>query len=204
MARSRSPDYERHRAQIMDAAARLFAKKGYLGTSMNDVANACQVSKPLLYHYFENKHQLLLEIIETNLNMHDQIVHSVQALGLDALDRLREYIRQVGESHGESLAAPWVVVRGLLFLEGDGRGRAMAKREKVLSFIATAVTEIYPACGRDLSEAIARLLFCLPILGDDECGPLPTDLCDGIAVMLLTGIETARNRHPAERAHVAA
>ena len=51
--------YELQRETILARAAELFAQRGYTATSMNEVAEACGVSKPSLYHYVRDKHQLL-------------------------------------------------------------------------------------------------------------------------------------------------
>ena len=53
---------EQQREQILREAARLFAHQGYPGTSMNEVATACGLTKPALYHYVRDKEALLLQI----------------------------------------------------------------------------------------------------------------------------------------------
>ena len=42
-------------AQIVEAGCRLFGERGYLGTSVADVAEAAGISKPLIYNYFGSK-----------------------------------------------------------------------------------------------------------------------------------------------------
>ena len=52
------------RARIEDAAARLFAERGYAATSVEDIVREAGVSKPILYRHFESKrdlHAMLLE-----------------------------------------------------------------------------------------------------------------------------------------------
>ena len=44
--------------QILTEAARIFARKGYEGASMRDIAEACDISKSLLYHHFKNKEEM--------------------------------------------------------------------------------------------------------------------------------------------------
>ncbi|MGB3500616.1 MAG: TetR/AcrR family transcriptional regulator [Mesorhizobium sp.] len=44
--------------QIKSAAEQIFASKGFAGTSMQDIADACDISKALLYHHFESKDQI--------------------------------------------------------------------------------------------------------------------------------------------------
>ena len=51
---TRLPAAER-REQLLDAAMTAFAANGYHGTSMNDVAKAAGITKPVLYQHFESK-----------------------------------------------------------------------------------------------------------------------------------------------------
>ena len=50
MARTQAPDYEERRIAIVDKAAELFARRGFTGASLSDLAAACQTSKSLIYH----------------------------------------------------------------------------------------------------------------------------------------------------------
>jgi AcrR family transcriptional regulator len=52
------PDGSDRVAQILSEAERVFARKGYAGASMRDIAVACGISKALLYHHFANKEEL--------------------------------------------------------------------------------------------------------------------------------------------------
>src|SRR3954447_16368697 len=52
------PKAER-KAQMLDVAEVVFAERGYLATSMEEIAERCGVSKPMLYEYFGSKEGLL-------------------------------------------------------------------------------------------------------------------------------------------------
>ncbi len=52
----------RNRDKIFNAAARLFWRKGYKRTSLNDIARAARVNKGTIYYHFENKMAILFEI----------------------------------------------------------------------------------------------------------------------------------------------
>lgn len=54
---------EKKRAFILDAALKLFAKKGYYQTSMKDIANEAGISYGLIYNYFDSKETLISETI---------------------------------------------------------------------------------------------------------------------------------------------
>lgn len=59
----RLPAGER-REQIIDVAVQVFARHGYHGTSMNDVADAAGVTKPVLYQHFDSKQDLYLALLD--------------------------------------------------------------------------------------------------------------------------------------------
>lgn len=44
--------------QILAEAAEVFARRGYEGASMRDIAEACNISKSLLYHHFKSKEDI--------------------------------------------------------------------------------------------------------------------------------------------------
>lgn len=48
--------------RILDAARGLFADEGYHATTMNALAEACQLTKASLYHYFESKQAMLVRL----------------------------------------------------------------------------------------------------------------------------------------------
>jgi AcrR family transcriptional regulator len=52
------------RRQLLDSALDVFATRGFHGTSMNDVADAAGVTKPVLYQHFASKRKLFIELLE--------------------------------------------------------------------------------------------------------------------------------------------
>ena len=59
----RLPAAER-REQLLAVALDVFGRKGFHETSMNDVAEAAGITKPVLYQHFESKRELYLALIE--------------------------------------------------------------------------------------------------------------------------------------------
>jgi AcrR family transcriptional regulator len=54
----------RRREQLLEVALHVFASRGFHQTSMNDVADAAGVTKPVLYQHFSSKRALYLELLE--------------------------------------------------------------------------------------------------------------------------------------------
>jgi len=55
---------EQRREQLLEVAAALFSERGYRSTTMDDVAEAAGVTKPLLYQHFSSKKALYLELVD--------------------------------------------------------------------------------------------------------------------------------------------
>lgn len=64
--RQRLPPEERREA-ILDAALSVFSDLGYTQATLNDVADRLSVTKGCLYHYFESKEKLLVELIRDRM-----------------------------------------------------------------------------------------------------------------------------------------
>jgi AcrR family transcriptional regulator len=52
------------REQLLDVALAVFAQQGYHSTSMNDVAEAAGVTKPVLYQHFASKRELYIALLD--------------------------------------------------------------------------------------------------------------------------------------------
>ncbi len=67
MARPRASDHDEKRRAILERSAELFAAHGYDRASLNMLAQACGMSKALLYHYYSDKSHLLFDVIHSHL-----------------------------------------------------------------------------------------------------------------------------------------
>ena len=95
MPRGRAPGYDGQREQILARAARLFASQGYTATTMNEVAEACGISKPSLYHYVQDKQQLLVEIAASHIGRLERVVGEVTAEALEP----EAFLAQLRQEH---------------------------------------------------------------------------------------------------------
>jgi len=56
--------YELVETELLARAADLFAERGYNGTSLQDIADTMGMTRPAIYHYFENKDALLVALVD--------------------------------------------------------------------------------------------------------------------------------------------
>ena len=160
MPRGRAPGYDEQREQILGRAARLFARRGYTATTMNEVAEACGVSKPSLYHYVRDKHQLLVEIAETHVTRLGAIVDRVVAGTTRPEERVRCLIAAFLAIYAEAQAEHRVLTEDVRFLAPADRRRILDGERKVVAAFADAIAQARPELGREaLDKPLAMLLF---------------------------------------------
>lgn len=70
----------RRRRQLLDVARRVFAERGFHDASMNDIAIAAGVTKPVLYQHFTSKRELFAELLsDVGHDLQDTITKAVAA-----------------------------------------------------------------------------------------------------------------------------
>lgn len=85
----RSIAQEEKRRLILDAAVRVFARKGYHGSRVGDIAEEAGIAHGLLYHYFPSKEQVLATVFRENWGRLLEAFHQVEASGEPAPEQLR-------------------------------------------------------------------------------------------------------------------
>src|SRR6478609_9658154 len=160
MGRGRSATYEDQRDMIVERAAALFARRGYPGTSMNQVAEACGLSKATLYHYYADKYALLVSIADSHVSRLQGIVGEALAEHAAPEEQMRMLIRRLVEEYAGAQNAHRVLTEDVKFLDEADRKRILDKEREVVNGFALVVTQLRP----DLKEAamskpLTMLLF---------------------------------------------
>jgi len=160
MARPRAATYDDQREQILAQAAALFARQGYTATTMNQVAAACGVTKPTLYHYMRDKQALLLHIAEGHVARLEALVHAVLAERLPPEPRLRALVARFMHSYAGAQHQHRVLTEDVRFLPAAEREHVLAAQRRVVAAFADTVAEWRPELARAaLAKPLAMLLF---------------------------------------------
>lgn len=86
------PDVSHERIpEILDAAAQIFSQHGIDGASMEQIADACRVSKATIYHYFKSKDALIFALVRRLFDVDQSELEHLVTLDTPALERLRAY-----------------------------------------------------------------------------------------------------------------
>lgn len=80
------------RAQLVDVARQLFAKKGVEDTTMNDIAVASKKGRRTLYTYFKSKEQIYQAVVESELEMLSNHMEITAAKNLSPDAKIMELI----------------------------------------------------------------------------------------------------------------
>ncbi len=91
MAAAPDPREIRKRALVI-AAGRAFGQKGFHNTTLDDIADVLAVSKPALYRYIKNKHEILYECHRIAIGMSEESLDEAEAAACNALDVVRLYV----------------------------------------------------------------------------------------------------------------
>jgi TetR/AcrR family transcriptional regulator, cholesterol catabolism regulator len=148
------------RHELTRQAARLFAEKGYHGTSMGDLAQAMGVQKGSLYSLTESKQELLYETMrEGAAAFHaglDEIPEETPAAEKIRL-ALRAHLRVVSEQ----LDVATVFIREWRYLEGERRAQIVAERRRYEERLRALFRDgrEHGELRTDLDENAAALLF---------------------------------------------
>lgn len=139
------------REQLLEVALEVFAKRGYHATSMNDVADAAGVTKPVLYQHFVSKRELFLALLD---DVGDQLITAISKATSEAPDGraqteagIRAYFRWVHDDRDQFM---------LLF--GGGARRDEEFAEAVRKVEEASADAIAPLIAADIDPDHQRTI----------------------------------------------
>lgn len=131
----------RNRSQdVLEAAVRVFHKKGYASSSIQDIADEVGVLKGSLYHYIDSKEDLLFRLLE---GIHDDgesiLVEVESTAGLGPLERVELYVRRHIEFNIRHLTRVAVYHNDYERLSPTRRERVIARRRQHERFLTRLI-----------------------------------------------------------------
>ena len=107
----RSTAAEEKRRVILDAAVRVFARKGFHTSRVGDIAEEAGVAHGLLYHYFSSKDEVLETIFREHWSALLDRIHAVESSGEPPAEQLRGIVRAMFHGWRHDPDAVRVVIR---------------------------------------------------------------------------------------------
>jgi TetR/AcrR family transcriptional regulator, cholesterol catabolism regulator len=147
------------RNELTRQAARLFAERGFHGTSMGDIAEALGVQKGSLYSLTGSKQQLLYETMRAGAEAFHAELDAMPD-DLPAVERVRLALRGHLRVVAEQIDVATVFTREWRYLEGDEREGILAERRRYEERFRTLFREGVEAgeLRPDLDAGAAALL----------------------------------------------
>ena len=147
------------KSQLTREAARLFAEKGYHGTSIGDLAKAMGVQKGSLYAHISSKEDLLYEAMREGADAFHAALDGIPD-DLPATEKIRLALRGHLRVVAEQLDVATVFMREWRYLEGDRRDEILAERRRYEDRVRALFREGRELGGlrTDLDDATAALL----------------------------------------------
>src|ERR687886_992290 len=134
------------RSELTREAARLFAEKGYHGTSIGEIAEAMGVQKGSLYAHITSKQDLLYETMRDGAAAFHAVLDGIPEQ-LPAVEKIRLWLRGHLRVVAEQLDVATVFVQEWRYLEGERRDEILAERRRYEERVRALFRE-----GREQSE----------------------------------------------------
>lgn len=135
-------DPRQRRRVLLETAARVIGERGYEGASIQDIADACGLTKAGLYHHIRSKEHLLLEIMNYGMDVfEEQVLQHVLPIA-DPLLRLRtcmeRNIRLVTRGWSKEIT---IILHEHATLTGEARAQINARKKRYVRFLESSFAE---------------------------------------------------------------
>ncbi|HYF23779.1 MAG TPA: TetR/AcrR family transcriptional regulator [Caulobacteraceae bacterium] len=194
MARTQAADYEQRREDIVEKAAALYARHGFLGASVADLAEACGSAKSLIYHYFASKEDILFEVMASHIEALGEAVEQVRSTHAPAAERLRMLTRAFMRLYVGAADRHKVLLNELDRLPAARRAEIVERQRALVSAVEALLAELRPDLNGDRARLrpLAMLFFGTinwTHTWYDPAGPAtPEQVADMAADLVLGGV----------------
>jgi AcrR family transcriptional regulator len=161
MARTRANDYDKKRQGILSRSATLFAEHGFTGTSITMIAEACGVSKALMYHYYSSKDAVLFDLLEDHLQNLVSVVEAAAQSAGEAKEKLFAISAALLEAYRGADAEHQVQISSLKLLPQPEQEALKELERKLVAIVSEAIAAAIPllAKKRQLLKPLTMSLF---------------------------------------------
>ena len=161
MARTRANDYDKKRLGILSQSASLFAQHGFTGTSITMIAEACGVSKALMYHYYNSKDDVLFDLLADHLNHLIAAVEAASESAGDGKERLFAICTALLEAYRGADAEHQVQISSLKLLPQAQQSVLKELERQLVVIFSNAIAATLPTVADrpDVLKPLTMSLF---------------------------------------------
>jgi AcrR family transcriptional regulator len=161
MARTQAADYDERKEAIVEAAAALFATRGFNGASVADIAQSCKTSKSLIYHYYQSKEDILHDVMISHVRALEEAAADAMAGAAPPEQKLRDLTQLFMALYVGAADRHKVLLNDLDHLPKARRAEIVAVQRGLIENVRKLLVEIEPGLKNKpgASFAAAMLFF---------------------------------------------
>jgi AcrR family transcriptional regulator len=146
MVRTVAADHDEKAAAILDAAARVFAERGYERATMADIARAAGFAKASAYHYFDSKEALLYALLDRSLDaLLDAVARADSGPATPPAEQLARMVEAYARAFLERVSVATPLLLHLERLRPAWRSAIKRKERRLIALVAGAVAPVHNA-----------------------------------------------------------
>ena len=180
MARTQAADYDQRREHIVVQAARLYARDGFLGASVSDLANACKISKSAIYHYYQSKEDILFDVMRSHVEALDEAARAIGKNSAAPAQQLRELSHAFMRLYVGAADRRKVLLNELDNLPKPRRASIVALQRGLIGQVEQMLIQIEPRLAKRNGQAFAAAMLFFGMINwthtwFDEKGPVSAE-----------------------------
>ncbi len=192
MARTQAPDYDERREAIVTAAAALFARDGFGGASVADIAKRCKSSKSLLYHYYRSKEDILYDVMISHVRELEAAAREAIASAAAPQRKFRELAHRFMALYVGAADRHKVLLNELKHLPKARRSEIVGVQRGLIEIVRRVLIELEPSLKQKNGRAVAATMLFFGMINwthtwFDPKGPVSAGALAEMAVDLTLG-----------------
>ncbi len=197
-ARGKRGNFENRKDEILRVAARVFSELGFRQATLEDVADALNVTRPALYHYARSKDELVEMCHEIARNELKQAV-TAALRHQSGREQLVAFFRRYTEIICDDFGRCFALVR-LSEYNPDQRERSRLSQRDLDKVVRDMVRRgerdgsLRPVAPLDVSRALFAAFNGIPVWYKPGTGRSPSQIAEDFLLLFLSGLALPRHR----------
>ncbi len=194
MARPQAREYDQRREHIVEQAGRLYARRGFLGASLSELAQCCDISKSAIYHYYASKEDILFDVMQSHMLALGEATQAAIGKHRRGAEDLQAVTRAFMRLYVGAQARHRVLLNELDHLPKQRRAQIVALQRGLIVLVEGILVEISPPLKRNPRRLRAAAMLYFGMINwthtwfNRKAGVSELELADMVVSLTLTGL----------------
>ena len=159
MARTQAPEYDERKLAIVETAAALFARDGFNGASVANIAKRGKISKSLIYHYYTSKEDILYDVMISHVRELEAAAEEIASDETSAETKLRDLTHRFMALYVGAADRHKVLLNDLDNVPKNKRTEIISVQRGLIETVRQLLVEIEPALSKKPGAAFAAAML---------------------------------------------